>query len=80
VWVGPGAVITGPIQIGSDASVGANSVLLRDVPPRGVVLGVPARLLSRKGSFTQIYYRGMDHDPERCLARAEAVTETDAGA
>lgn len=68
VWVGPGAVIAGPIQVGSDASVGANSVLLRDVPPRGVVLGVPARLLSHKGSFTQIYYRGMAQDPDRILA------------
>jgi serine O-acetyltransferase len=80
VWVGPGAVIAGPIQVGSDASVGANSVLLRDVPPRGVVLGVPARLLSRKGSFTQIYYRGMADDPERVLALEEPVSDAEAGA
>lgn len=79
VWVGPGAVIAGPIQVGSDASIGANSVILRDVPPRGVVLGVPARLLSRKGSFTQIYYRGMADDPDRILALEEPATETDAG-
>lgn len=78
VWVGPGAVIAGPIQVGSDASVGANSVLLRDVPPRGVVLGVPARLLSRKGSFTQIYYRGMAEDPDRRLALEEPATGGDA--
>ena len=78
VWVGPGAVIAGPIQVGSDASVGANSVLLRDVPPRGVVLGVPARLLSRKGSFTQIYYRGMADDPDRVLALEDPFNGTDA--
>ena len=82
VWVGPGAVIAGPIKVGSDASVGANSVLLRDVPPRGVVLGVPARLLSHKGSFTQIYYRDMKDDPDRRLALEAAVpgTEGTAGA
>jgi serine O-acetyltransferase len=77
VWVGPGAVIAGPIQVGSDASVGANSVVLRDVPPRGVVLGVPARLLSHKGSFTQVYYRGMTDDPDRRLALEASVTGTD---
>jgi serine O-acetyltransferase len=79
VWVGPGAVIAGPIHVGSDASVGANSVLLRDVPPRGVVLGVPARLLSHKGSFTQVYYRGMADDPDRVLALEDPPNGNDAG-
>ncbi len=81
VWVGPGAVIAGPINVGSDAAVGANSVLLRDVPPRGVVLGVPSRLVSHKGSFTQIFYRGMLEDPERreAMDAAQAITEADSG-
>jgi serine O-acetyltransferase len=79
VWVGPGAVIAGPIKVGADAAVGANSVVLRDVPPRGVVLGVPARVVSQKGSFTQIYYRGMDQDPERraALEGIQAINEPD---
>jgi serine O-acetyltransferase len=79
VWVGPGAVIAGPINVGSDAAVGANSVVLRDVPPRGVVLGVPSRVVSQKGSFTQIYYRGMDDDPERRAAQeaVPAINEAD---
>jgi serine O-acetyltransferase len=79
VWVGPGAVIAGPINVGSDAAVGANSVVLRDVPPRGVVLGVPSRLVSHKGSFTQIYYRGMNDDPERreAIAGVQASPEVD---
>ena len=68
VWIGPGAVIAGPLTIGSDAAIGANSVVLRDVPPRGVVLGVPARLVSRKGSFRQLTYRGMADDAERTAA------------
>jgi len=68
VWLGPGAVVAGPINVGSDAAVGANSVVLRDVPPRGVVIGVPSREVSHKGSFAQVYYRGMDDDPERRAA------------
>jgi len=71
VCVGPGAVIAGEVTVGDDASVGANSLLVRDVPPRGVVLGVPARLVSRRGSFAQILYREMDNDDERKVALAE---------
>ena len=71
VWVGPGAVIAGAVTVGDDASVGANSLLIRDVPARGVVLGVPARLVSRRGSFAQIEYREMDNDDERKVALAE---------
>jgi serine O-acetyltransferase len=71
VWVGPGAVIAGEVTVGDDASVGANSLLVRDVPSRGVVLGVPARLVSRRGSFAQIFYREMDNDDRRTAALAE---------
>ena len=76
VWVGPGAVVAGDVTIGDDASVGANSLLLRDVPQRGVVLGVPARLVSRRGSFTQIRYREMDNDDER---KASLAADSEAG-
>lgn len=70
VWVGPGAVIAGRVTVADDASVGANSLLVRDVPERGVVLGVPARLVSRRGSFEQVIYRRMDADDERKAALA----------
>jgi serine O-acetyltransferase len=43
VDIGPGAAILGAIEVGDDVVVGANSVVLRDVPPDSVVLGVPAR-------------------------------------
>jgi serine O-acetyltransferase len=71
VWVGPGAVIAGEVTVGDDAAVGANSLLVRDVPPRGVVLGVPARLVTGRGSFAQIIYRGMDNDDKRKVALAD---------
>lgn len=70
VWVGPGAVIAGGVTVGDDVAVGANSLLVRDVPPRGVVVGVPARLVSRLGSFAQILYREMDSDEGRKAALA----------
>jgi serine O-acetyltransferase len=45
VNVGAGAKLLGRVHIGDDASIGANSVVLRDVPAGGTAVGVPARLL-----------------------------------
>ena len=41
--VGAGAVLLPGIEIGEEAFVGAGAVVLRDVPPRAVVVGNPAR-------------------------------------
>jgi len=45
VIVGVGAKVLGPIQIGDGARIGANAVVLRDVPPDTSVGGVPAERL-----------------------------------
>ncbi len=47
VWVGTGAKVLGPITIGRRARIGANAVVLRDVPAKGVAVGVPARVVRR---------------------------------
>lgn len=41
--IGTGAKILGPITVGDRARVGANAVVVHDVAPRSVVVGVPAR-------------------------------------
>jgi serine O-acetyltransferase len=71
VWLGPGAVVAGPITLGNDATVAANSLVVRDVPDRGVARGVPAEIVSLRGSFLQVSYRGMDDDPDRAFAAME---------
>jgi serine O-acetyltransferase len=65
VYVGPGAVIIGPITIGDDALIGAGAVVVKSVPPRAVVAGNPARVLSHTGSFDLVNYPGMESDPDR---------------
>ena len=47
--VGSGAKILGPIQIGDNASVAANAVVLRDVPSNSTVVGVPGRVVRVNG-------------------------------
>lgn len=47
VNVGAGAKILGRVRIGDDAEIGANAVVLKDVPAGAVAVGVPARILMR---------------------------------
>lgn len=48
VDIGAGAKILGPIQIGDDVAIGANAVVIQDVPSNCVAVGVPARIKARK--------------------------------
>lgn len=50
VYVGPGAKVIGRIEIGDNVAIGANAVVLSDVPANGVVAGIPAKLVSMRGS------------------------------
>ena len=50
VYVGPGAKVFGDITIGDDAAIGANAVVSKDVPPGVSVAGIPASIVSDRGS------------------------------
>ena len=50
VWIGAGAVITGRVRIGSGAVIGANSLVVSNLPENAMAIGVPARVLSYTGS------------------------------
>lgn len=45
IFVGVGAKIIGDVRIGDGARVGANAVVVEDVPARATVVGVPARVV-----------------------------------
>ena len=47
VIVGAGAKILGPIKIGDDSRIGANAVVVKEVPSSSVVVGVPGQIISR---------------------------------
>ncbi|AND17503.1 serine O-acetyltransferase EpsC [Rathayibacter tritici] len=49
VVVGAGAVVLGPVMLGSDVSVGANAVVVKDAPDGAILVGIPARDLRAQG-------------------------------
>jgi serine O-acetyltransferase len=50
VEIGTGAKILGPVRVGPNARIGANAVVLDDVPAGATAVGVPARIVSRCAS------------------------------
>lgn len=75
VYIGPGAAVLGPLNIGDDVLIGPNAVVTRSIPSRAVVAGNPARVISMGGSFKLISYFGMERDPERIASLNEAKPE-----
>ena len=49
VMVGSGAKILGPVNIGSDVKVASGAVVLDDIPEESTAVGIPARVVRRKG-------------------------------
>ena len=49
VTIGAGAKILGAIKIGDDSRIGANAVVVKEVPSSAVVVGVPGQAISRAG-------------------------------
>ena len=47
VDIGAGAVLLGHIRVGDGAVIGANSVVLKDVPDGALAVGAPARIVAR---------------------------------
>lgn len=76
VVVGAGAKVLGAIELGDNVQVGANAVVLKDVPPNSVVVGIPGRVVVQDGRRVEqesALTHGRDLDPElemiRCMMR-----------
>ncbi|WP_236102172.1 serine O-acetyltransferase [Methylotetracoccus oryzae] len=63
VLVGAGAKILGPIALGDNVRVGANSVVVKSVPANKTVVGIPGRVVqSREGVAMNPSGVHLDHD------------------
>ena len=58
VVVGTGAKVLGNITIGDNSYIGANAVVIKDVPPNSTVVGVPGRITRQDGKKIEI---SLDH-------------------
>ncbi len=58
VVIGTGAKVLGNITIGENSYIGANAVVLKDVPPNSTVVGVPGRITRQDGKKLDVM---LDH-------------------
>jgi serine acetyltransferase len=47
--IGCGVAVLGAVRVGHDSVIGANAVVLDDVPPHSVAVGLPARVVKSLG-------------------------------
>lgn len=67
VVIGAGAKVLGNVTVGDNSRVGANSVVVKDVPPDTTVVGVPARAVREEGKAVtplDVLNHGELPDPE----------------
>ncbi len=53
VFIGTGAKVLGGIHVGNAVRIGANAVVLDDVPDGATVVGIPARVVAHRGEESQ---------------------------
>jgi serine O-acetyltransferase len=56
VVIGTGAKILGPFTIGKNARIGANSVVVREVPPETTVVGIPATPVAANDNAAELHH------------------------
>lgn len=54
-WIGAGAKIFGKIRIGNNVSIGANSVVSKDIPDNAIVVGNPGRIVGYQDNNKNIH-------------------------
>ena len=60
VLIGTGAKVLGPITVGSNSRIAANSVVLKDIPENSTAVGIPARVVRLAGEKID-YVKEVDH-------------------
>ncbi|MFH1269704.1 MAG: serine O-acetyltransferase EpsC [Candidatus Omnitrophota bacterium] len=58
VVIGTGAKVLGNITVGDNSYIGANAVVIKDVPPNSTIVGVPGRITKQDGKKIDI---SLDH-------------------
>jgi len=81
VVIGTGAKVLGPVKIGDNTRIGANSVVISEIPPNSIVVGIPGKVVFRvEGEKRIALDREFMPDPqakaiESLLARVKQLEE-----
>ncbi len=59
VDISTGAKILGPVRIGNNVIIGANAVVVKDVPDNCVVAGIPAQIIQTNINPNEMYSKGL---------------------
>jgi serine O-acetyltransferase len=77
VVIGAGAKVLGAITIGRNSRIGANAVVVRDIEPDSVVVGIPGTPVKRKTEELPAYRPDLRHDvmPDVVAVRLDRILE-----
>ncbi|HSE93717.1 MAG TPA: serine O-acetyltransferase [Methylomirabilota bacterium] len=75
VVVGAGAKVIGAFKIGAGSRIGAGSVVVREVPPNSVVVGVPGRVTYRDGQRVEAIDLNQADLPDPVARMVEQLVE-----
>ena len=75
VTIGSGAKLLGPIRVGHGAKIGANSVVVEDVPPRSTVVGNPGHPVKVEGRKVEGPDADWIHLPDPLQDAVKALSE-----
>ena len=71
VLVGSGAKVLGPFKIGSGAKIASNAVVLEEIPENATAVGIPAKVVRRKGQ--RVNDLDQIHIPDPVAARMQQL-------
>ena len=75
VLIGAGAKVLGPCVIGNNSNVGANAVVLCDVPDDSTAVGVPAHIVRRAGQNAAPAELDQIHTPDPVAEQLHDLTQ-----
>ena len=55
VWIGDGVCILPGVTIGYGCIIGANAVVNKDIPPKSIAVGIPARVVKKYNHMTGLW-------------------------
>ena len=74
VMVGAGAKILGAFTIGENSKIAANAVVLCEVPDNSTAVGIPAKVVRRKGERVSTHDMDQTHIPDPISAELAKLT------